>query len=365
MAWIEKKRDGFRAIWRENGKRKQGPTLGTKQEAETWAVANGYNEPPTYALIELVDDFCASRVAEKGIQKTYASDLAQRLPSLFRRRNWTNAEDVTVSEIDRWWRETGGTGVRRPLAQLLSLLRWAFHHRDVPVAPKILTYRAPRQQRKVKPPELLATDQITDLLEAAAGILAHNNIGTYWDGFPAHLIALLHYLTTYGPRPVTACKLKISDVNFATGQLTLRAKRSGEWQHPLRHDTLHQFAACVVGREQQHDAPLFLNFKGEPWKLTNAGEADQLAWWYHKHLGQALKFGSLARIYKLKKYAISIMRRNGMDNESIARFTGHLTKDQVEHYQETSQKLMRDDLDKLPKMLPPQKPPRATPKNGP
>jgi hypothetical protein len=335
MAWIEKKREGFRARWRDaKGKVHAGPTFATKDEAGAWAIATGHAEPPKHNLVELLEDFCTSRIAERGIQVTYSRDLRQRLPSVFLARGWTTADQITVAEIDRWWRDTSGTGLRRPLAQILSLLRWAFHHRDVSVPAKVLTYRAPRQARKVKDAELLNGDQVRLILEAGAAFpptdQERGRPAISWRGFNAHLVALLHYLSTYGARPATACKLTIGQIDFAAGTLTLTAKRSGEWRHPLRDDTLQYFAAIVAGREHKQDAPLFLNFHQKPWKLTPAGEADQLAWWYHKHIGSHLRLGKLARVYHLKRYAISTMRAAGADAETVAKFTGHLTTAQVD-----------------------------------
>src|SRR5687768_14941978 len=133
MAWIEKHDKGFRASWRDAaGKVKRGPSRSTKEEAFAWAIANGHAEAPKHDLNELVDDFCKTRIADGGIKKTYAADLGQRLPSLFETRKWVNVEDVTPASIDQWWKDTQGVGVERPLAQLLSLLRFAFQRRDVP-----------------------------------------------------------------------------------------------------------------------------------------------------------------------------------------------------------------------------------------
>jgi hypothetical protein len=360
MAWIEPCNNGHRAVWRDkNGKKEKGPTLSTKEEALSWAIANGHHEQPKARLTELLDDFCNSCVADGRIQKTYAEDLRQRLPSLFNARKWITADQVTRSEIDRWWRETKGLGVRRPLAQVLSLLRWAFEARDLEVSAKVLTYKFPRQHRKVKDTELLTLDQVAKIHEAGAGYHAtsgeRGRPSKFWPGLPAHLVALLHYLSTYGARPSTACRHTIRQINFARGTLRLSAKRSGEWEHPLREDTLKYFAAICQGREKNLDAPLFLNHNRTGWKLTRAGEADQLSQWYKKHITGRIEIGAPLRgIYVLKDYALTTMRRNGMTPEEISKFSGHLTPEVIdENYIKAGQEQLRADLKLLPPGLPP------------
>ncbi len=361
MAWIEPCNNGHRAVWRgKDGKKEKGPTLSTKEAAEAWAITNGHHEKPKHKLTDLVDDFCESCVADNRIQKTYAADLRQRLPSLFLSRKWNEAQDITRSEIDRWWKDTKGVGVRRPLAQVLSLLRWAFQARDVDVSAKVLTYKAPRQQRKVKETELLTPLQVKLITEAAAGFRAtsgeRGRPTVSWSGFATHLVALMHYLSTYGARPSTACKLTLGQVNFSRSTLRLSAKRSGEWEHPLRDDTLKYFALLAEGREKKLTAPLFLNNRRAGWKLTAAGEAGQLSWWYQKHIGEHLELGKLDGISRLKDYALTTMRRNGMTLEEISKFSGHLTPEVIDdNYVHAGQEQLRNDL----KLLPPGMPPAA------
>lgn len=367
MAWIEPCNNGHRAVWRGTaGKKQKGPTFPTKDAAVAWAIANGHHERPTHKLNDLVDDFCNSAIAESRITKTYAADLRQRLPSLFAARGWTTADQVTRAEIDRWWRDTQGLGVRRPLAQVLALLRWAFQARDVDISAKVLTYKPPRQQRRVKEVELLTPAQVGWILECGAGYAAtsgeRGRPSIDWPGFSQHLVALLHYLSTYGARPSTACKLTIGNVNFARGTLKLSAKRSGEWEHPLRDDTLTYFASICAGREKQLGAPLFLNHRRTAWKLTAAGEADQLSWWYQKHITAELELGKLANLYRLKDYALTTMRRNGMTIEEIAKFSGHLAPEVIDdNYVHAGQEQLRNDLKLLPPGMPPVAPRKPPP----
>lgn len=367
MAWIEICNKGHRAIWRDQaGNKTKGPTLPTKEEALAWAIANGHHEKPVHKLNDLVDDFCNSSVADARIQKTYAADLRQRLPSLFKTRKWTTTDDITRTAIDSWWRETQGKGVRRPLAQVLSLLRWAFQARDVEVSAKVLTYKAPRQQRKVKETELLSVDQVALILETGTAYVATSGLrgrpSITWPKFPMHLAALLHYLSTYGARPSSACRLTIGNVNFQRGTLRLTAKRSGEWEHPLRDDTLKYFAAIAEGREKERDAALFLSHRQQGWKLTRAGEAEQLCWWYQKHISSGLELGKLDGLYRLKDYALTTARRNGMTPEAISKFSGHLTPEVIdENYVHAGQEQLKADLNLLPPGVPPAAPRKQAP----
>lgn len=363
MAWIEKHDRGFRASWRDaSGKVKRGPSRSTKDEAESWAIAAGHMEAPKHNLDDLVDDFCETRVADGGIKKTYAADLRQRLPSLFKSRKWTNVEDVTPTAIDAWWKDTKGVGVDRPLAQLLSLLRFAFQRRDIAVHPRLLVYKKPRRSRTVKDHELLSDDQIEQILEAASSVEQREGMREVVKGFAAHAIALLHYLSTYGPRPTTACQHRIRAVNFERGTLKLSAKRSGEWEHPLDDVSLKYFA--LIAKDRKPDDFLFLDYLGRPWKLTAAGEAERLCWWYKKHIGAYLNLSPRLRtIYRIKDYVVSRMRKLGIDDETICSFTGHLTKSQLDNYDHTSEQLKRLALQKmLQKSVPPKLPPNATQK---
>lgn len=365
MAWIEKHDKGFRASWRDAaGKVKRGPSRSTKDEALAWAIANGHAEAPKHDLNDLVDDFCKTRIADGGIKKTYAADLRQRLPSLFKTRKWVNVEDVTPASVDQWWKDTEGVGVERPLAQLLSLLRFAFQRRDVPVHPKLLIYKKPRRSRTVKEHQLLTDEQIALILEAGSSAATREGMRKVLPQFAAHAVAILHYLTTYGARPTTACQLKIVQINFERGTLKVHAKRSGEWEHPLDDLCLKYFA--LIAKDREPDDYLFLDYLGRPWKLTAAGEAERLGWWYKKYIGTYLELPKRLRtIYRLKDYVVSRMRKLGIDDATICGFTGHLTTSQLDTYDLTSDQLKRAALLKMVgKPVPPNLPPNATQKPG-
>lgn len=349
MPYIERIGKGFRAVQQRGGSK--GPTLPTEVEAQRWAIARGWMPAPTHNLNELVQAYIDARLSDDHpITVPFSRQLRERLASVFAHRQWTTAADVTLQAVDKWRVETKGKGVARMLAYLLAVLRWAAYHKDVPVDRKVLEIRRPRQKRKIKARLLLTDQQVRDAVDLAVD-------------FGAHAHAIVHYLATYGARPVTACKLRVRDIDFSADPptLTVDAKHSGEWKHPLRADTAKIFAVCATdpatGKQRHPAAPLFLppihEGQGRPmalasdggWKLTDNGEAETLARWYYRNIGlplfaqydgQTLVSDDLCRIYHLKRYAITKMLDEGMSPKDVAEFTGHLSLAQVMEYARTS-----------------------------
>lgn len=345
MAYLEsltsKSGPKFRAVQSRGGKK--GPSYPTETEARRWAVTQGWMEPPVSKLEDLVQEYLAARLSdEHPITIEFSRSMQAALTSVLRRREWTLVSDITLTALDRWRTQTKGRGVSRPLSYLLAVLRWGAHHRDVVVDPKVLGLKRPRQKRKVKAHDLLSDAQVRAVVKEAA---KHG----------PHVHALIHYLATYGARPITACRLRVGDVKFAAGgegALVVDAKHSGEWRHPLRKDTVELFAACRGERGAKD--PLFLAPAektpearaegGRPmvtaedggWKITQEGEAEALARWYYRVIGQEVLPKRLWRIYHLKRYAITTMLERGMNPKQVAEFTGHLTASQVLEYARTS-----------------------------
>lgn len=339
----------FRAV-RERGGPK-GPSLPTEAEARRWAVAKGWMPPPVTKLTDLVQEYINARLAdEHPITVEFSRGLLATLTSLFHRRGWTTVADLNLTAVDHWRTQTKGKGVTRPLAYLLAVLRWGVYHRDIVVDPKVLEIKRKRQRSQIAARVLLTDAQVRAAVKRASL-------------YGPHAHALIHYLATYGARPITACRLRVGDFHPRTGELVVDAKHSGTWRHPLRKDTIRLFAMCAADRGPKE--PLFLapveklkaDEGGRPmlpapdggWAVTQQGEAESLARWYHRCIGKAVLPEALWRIYHLKRYAITSMLDSGMNPKQIAEFTGHLDVGQILTYARTSAAKAEASVAMLPK----------------
>jgi hypothetical protein len=342
VTWYEECGKGWRARWRPAPKVAPlaGPVKATRDDAVAWAIAAGVDKP--VSLVQMLRDYCATRRADPDDQvaDSYLLETEDRLGRLFTRRSWSRVADITIAAIDKWRTDTKGIGVSRLLAYLLAFLRWAEHHRDAAVDPKVLTIRRKRQRRTLAPALKLTDEDVQRILAKGAG-------------FGPHVVALLHYLTTYGARPITACTLTIGQVDFAAGTLRFGAKTSGEGGHPLLRLTLDLFAACAAGRGP--DQPLFLDprtITDDPadargWPVDSRHSATSLCGWYWRHIGKPVCVPQLAGLYNLKRYAITRMLAQGIDPVTVAEFTLHLTLSQVLIYARTDSATARAALTRL------------------
>lgn len=332
MSWYEPSNRGFRVRWRVPGKASPaaGPVKPTREEAKRWAIEHGHDRPDIETLAELLTRWRGVRTAEGRLMPSYIQEVEERLTRLALDRRWVRLADITAVAIDQWKIDTKGVGVSRSLGCLLSVLRWGARQYDLPIDTRVLRSRVPRPPRKVMAEALLTPKQVSRIITAAA------EAGT-------HAVALIHYLTTYGARPVTACTRLVRDVDFRAGTLTVQAKRSGTWRHALLPETLKLFATIARGRGL--DEPLFLDHRtGAGWPVDKRHLATVLGSWYQRMIGVPVCGKALGGIYSLKRYAITSMLRRGMDPMTVARFTGHLSIEQVLLYARSNEASTRDTL---------------------
>lgn len=335
MTWYEKASKGYRARFPVPGKTAPGagPVHATREEAKAWAIQHGHDRPAIDTLAELLAKWRAVKAADGRVMPSYLYEVEERLLDLAKTRKWVRIGDITAAALNQWKVDTGGRGVSRSSSYLLAVLRWGNREYDIPVDPKVLRSRTPRPPRKVMADALLTPKQIEAIRMAAAP-----------KGKP--VIALIHYLSVYGPRPVTACTRKVGDVDFRGKTLTVDAKRSGEWRHALLPETLKLFAFIARGRGR--DEPLFLDPRtGAGWPVDGKHRAAVLASWYERVVGVPCVGRKLGGIYNLKRYAITSLLRRGMDPMTVARFTGHLSVEQVLLYARSNEASTRAALPML------------------
>lgn len=335
MTYYEKKGTGYRARWRDAATKtdKTGPRKPTIEEARQWAIANGFDHSDIETLADLIKRWQGIKLAEKRCMPSYADEVKRDLLALATARKWTAISDVTMESIDQWKVATKGKGMSRQLSMLLGVLRWGHRQYGLKVDARVLKHAAPRIVRKVMADALLTDEQVAELVEAASEK-------------GATVAALIHYLSTYGARPVTACTRTIAHVDFTAGSMLVDGKRSGEWRHAILANTLDFFAAATTGRPVTD--PLFLDPRtGKAWVLNWQHAAAQLCAWYRRTLGEPLCGKKLGGIYDLKRYAITRMLRKGIDAPTVAKFTGHLTLSQVLQYARGNETTTRNVLDLL------------------
>ncbi len=336
MTWYERHRSGYRARWTDqHGKQPAGETKPTKEEARAWAVERGLDRPAPMTMQHVLDQWRKVRRVDGDASDEYLDECHDRLEDLCATRSWIQVQDITLAAIDEWKIAVGGVGVDRTLSYLLSVLRWGALRLDAPVATKVLAYKRARRARDHTTKVKLTAEQFAQVMDRAAG-------------FGPQIQALHHYLGTYGPRPKTACSLRVEHVLLARGKLAVHnVKHSGSYEHELLEQTVALFGA-IIGDRPPSD-PLFLDPRtGKAWKLSKRGEATALGCWYRWHVAKALKFpADRLGIYQLKYYAITWMLQKGIDPATVAKFTGHLDVSQVLTYARTDDDAQAEALQKI------------------
>lgn len=331
MTWYEEAGKGHRARFPRPGQSPgHGPVFPTRAEAKAWAVSHGYDTSDMDTIAELLEQWRKVRLAEDHGMPSYIHEVEERLTKLAQARRWVKISDITVPSLDAWKTETGGRGVARSLSYLLGVLRWGRQRYGIPIDERVLAMRRPRQARRVLADDLLTDDQIAELQDRAVEM-------------GPDIVGLIHYLITYGPRPITACTRLVRHVSLAEGTMLVQAKRSGEWRHALLPESVKLWAPLITGRAAGE--PLFLDPRtGKGWPVDSRHRAAVLGSWYERVLGVPLFGRRLGGIYNLKRYAITRMLKQGMDAATVAKFTGHLTLSQVLLYARGNEATTRDAL---------------------
>ncbi len=322
MPSIHKHGTGYRAHYLDAaGKPKAGPTLPTVPEVERWISDNGIGEPITLAkLADLYEQAGPNR-----------ADIAISVRRTAVARDWIDPRKIKPAQLARWalsdeYRYTRGKALRLVLA-------WAVAEQLIELPPALAAWRPKRPARK--PAKSLLTD--------AQVIAIRNKAATYG----AAAAAIIDYLLTYGARPITACRLKRSDLDPVRAELVIEsAKHSGGWRHAVRPKDVE-----IWTRLSKHpDDPLFPHWQ-EPraWRIKD-GSAQELINWYRNNIGTKIAgLDGLETIYSLKRRAVTTMWSAGIDVPTMATFTGHQHLGTLMNYGRTNPDVQRAALAKLPR----------------
>lgn len=256
-----------------------------------------------------------------GNDELHTCAAEARLRALCRSRNWLTTSAVTPVTISSY-RTAGGSP--RTCSFLAGVLRWAQDTLGQYVDPRALpALRAGKAGRRPSP--MLMADAAVVALERQA--LA----------FSQSAGDLIHCLSAYGWRPITAARLLVRDFDAVGGAITCRVKGGDEVRHLLLDDTTRRLRARAAAAWPEE--PLFTDPRsGMAWELQSG-----ISRWCRDHLG--------AKVYDLKRYAISSMLDRGIPPQHIAAFTGHRTISQVLKYARSNEVRQRAALQKMARSM--------------
>jgi len=311
MPWLNQHGPGWRIRDRKDGKIVTlSPTL-PLAEARRWLAAHVTGDTH---LTTLLDTWSASIH-----HSPHAKESSFRLAAVFLRHQWTHLADLTPAAITAW--QSSDRFCRRDLQVLLTILRWTHRVHGHAVPDALLEWRLPRQAPRPAAP-LLTDAQVHQIRLAAAS-------------YGPRAEALIDYLLTYGARPVTACRLKITDLRHDDDGWTLtiaQAKHSGGWSHPVRIED------AIRWKKLAHpDGALFPHYlENRPWRINARGMAQEITDWYKGTIAKRVKLPpGQNTIYHLKRHAITTML-DELDPATAALFSGHRCQDQVLRYSRTN-----------------------------
>ncbi len=322
MPSIEPYHGGYRVRYREGGRGsplKATQKLGTKREAiqaeadiaRMLAARRSLTSRAGTRLPfdEVVTRWINARAQPEG---AYSKEAGRWLLTTAKERSWLTTADLTPQEVAAWKAAKAHWNGRRG-AVLRAVLRWAGEQLEQPVDPRSLVLLRPRQSQRPAPVGLLPVATVAGYEAKAAEQSASCR-------------ALVHCLSVYGWRPVTAARMTVAAVDLKAKRIDLGILKGGNaWSHPIFPATVDLLRPLLKGRKQSD--PLFTAPRtGDAW-----GERYGIIHWWHRMNGAG-------GIYVLKRYAISNMRRGrepwtrALTISEIQLFTGHLTASQVLGY---------------------------------
>lgn len=251
--------------------------------------------------------------------------------------NATYPHDLTAKAVLQYKLDRNYVGVHKRLAYLRSILNWAQHHPDNlvdPLCPRLMSELSQPQSRRSRYPLMTEAEYAASMEEARR-----------WG---PNTFALATCLSTFGWRPISACKMKVGDVDLANLWVSLThtkdvsVDRDHEpHEHPLPRQVAEVLRPIIEGRDP--DEHLFLH-GSKPWRLVNDG-AGQYTDWYRRTIKPLAPKAGNSNAWK--RYAVHRMTQGmppwteRLDDERIRQFTGHDDVTVVARYRKTNREEMR------------------------
>lgn len=280
-------------------------------------------QPPLYLTIEQIAERWketreGTAIAQRPGADRYMSDAVRMACGVAEDLGWITSADANAADVATLKRTTKNVGIARPLGYLRAILRWAAENAEQPLDRAAdVALRAPQSRKGL-------ADLMTDR-EALVALARARRL---------QQLPVISCLATYGWRPITACRLKVGDVDLKREQIRIAVKHDGSpWTHPLFAFHVEQLRPLVKGRDPAE--PLFLNTHGKVgWTNSKLGG-------FYRHCLRPAGTGS-GNIYALKRLAMTRMDlglwpwSEPLSISDIQMFTGHKTKEQVLRYLATS-----------------------------
>ena len=339
MASLERLPSGkFRVRWRDGGRGSAWHKSPVAEDKTAAVVMKARIESeiaarhaPRAGIAEpfrtLVRAWASARIAE-GKDPTHTAEDVARLDALLARHGWTEAVDLTPADVDtaraatqtvahapkpcRW---SGRAG-----ALLATVLRWSCERRSAAIDRRTISALRPGPERRRAFPR-----DLVDEPTAAAWLSKGAEISPT-------CAAIVHCLTLYGWRPITAGRMRVGDVDLARRVIRAHVKGGDVIEHPIVDDTANRLAQVIAGRPPSD--PLFIDPRTGR-AFDPIGSYTVAAWW-RWHIG--------SRSYDAKRYAISRLLRHAPPHE-VARITGHRCPQVLFRYATTAEERTRAILE--------------------
>lgn len=326
MATIERTGKRWRVRQFVGGKLTTVASCGTKPEAQ--AVLRRIEEEEkarssvVYAsqiqMRELLERWALAKTSD-GNDPLHTAKAKSRMLGVITGNNWHTTAAITPASVGAYRQARGSP---RACALLAAVLRWASDTLDQYVNPKTLLALKPGKPGRRPSPVLMSAERVAEL-ESIAGLESES------------AATLIHCLSTYGWRPITAARHRCHDLDAGVGSITCQVKGGDVVRHLLLPETVERLSALVAGRSP--DDPLFIDPRtGNAWELDGARAISE---WARTHLK--------AKVYDLKRYAITTMLNRGIPAHDVASFTGHRTVSQVLKYSRTNDERQSSALGKM------------------
>jgi hypothetical protein len=337
MASLERLPSGrWRVRWRQGGRGSawsKSPAIDTKAEAlgvlarvEADLAAT---RSPRRGIAESMSVLAAAWIAHKvtaGRDPDHTRREGERLRALLRRYGWAELVELSPAQVDQaraMTEDAEGAPLRwspRAGALLAACLRWAAERRGASIDTRTIVALRPGPPRRTPARALVDAAEVQRWHTVAASI-------------SPDCAALVHCLTRYGWRPITAARLVVADLDTGRRVIRVPVKGGDVIEHPIMPDTATRLAALAADRLATD--PLFLDPRtGRAFAISGAYTIPQ---WWRDHLG--------AHSYDAKRWAISHLLRVAPPHE-VARITGHRTPSVLFRYAVTTEERSRAVLSK-------------------
>ncbi|MBA3588859.1 site-specific integrase [Methylibium sp.] len=352
MAWIEKRSHGWVVRWRDAdgvARISPPPAYGSKGDAAAAAREFEQRVPPVKRRRDRpgqtpIAPLTIAALAALWHAAQVDNDERMRRPGA--QAYIDAARDLAIAAAKRWGEAAkpadvtldGAAALRRKVprtaAYLRAILRWARDHHGTALDPRVFTALRP-------PPSKRST----------AGLLTERQVkAALARARRRSQLPIFSCLSTYGWRPITACRLTVGDVDLKRREITIDRKHDGTpHTHPLFPCHVAQLGALVKGRAD--DAPLFRPPRSKDgvdrWRVSKGGSAAMLAVWFRRNL---LPVG----VYNLKRFALSRMAsgawpwRAPLSIPDVRLYTGHKADAMVMRYLRTNTERARSLMADFP-----------------